>query len=110
MTRLKQKLHLGFAALVLAVVAAGLAACGSSGSSNAGSLLSQTFSGQHTVNSGRLQFSVSVAPSGSTSLTTPISFGFGGPFQSLGKGKLPASNFSLSLSGLGRSGSVGIVS
>ena len=49
-------------------------------------------------------------PSGSTTLTTPISFGFGGPFQSRGPGKLPASNFSLSLSGLGRSGSMGILS
>ena len=100
----------GAAFLAVVAAAALLAACGGSSSGDARSLLSQTFSGKHTVNSGQLQFSVSLTPSGSTSLTSPISFGFGGPFQSRGPGKLPASNFTLSLSGLGRSGSLGILS
>ncbi|HSO97475.1 MAG TPA: hypothetical protein VLP43_00855 [Solirubrobacteraceae bacterium] len=111
MAPLKRKLHAGLLALALIAATPLLAACGSSNSSgNAKSLLSQTFSGQHTVNSGQLQFSVSLTPSGSTNLTTPIAFGFGGPFQSRGQGKLPASNFNITLSGLGRNGSVGILS
>ncbi len=41
-------------------------------------------------------------------LTDPITLSFGGPFQSRGTGKLPASNFNISISALGtaaRSGS-----
>jgi len=110
MAPMKHKLHVGPVALALIAATALLAACGSSSSGDARSLLSQTFSGQHTVNSGQLQFSVSLTPSGSTSLTTPIAFSFGGPFQSRGQGKLPESNFNITLSGLGRSGSVGILS
>src|SRR5579884_1310751 len=86
-----------------------LAACGGS-SGNANTLLQQTFSGHHTVNSGNLSFSVTVDPSGSTSLTTPLSLSFGGPFQNLGAGKLPQSNFTVSISGFGKSGSLAILS
>ena len=73
-------------------------------------LLRQTFSGSHTVNSGTLRFALTVTPSGSTSITTPISLSFGGPFQLHGTGTLPASNFNLNISGFGRSGSVGLLS
>jgi hypothetical protein len=100
-------------ALLLATVAAiVLSACGGSSSStgNASSLLKQTFSGSHAVNSGNLSFSLTLSPSGSTTLTGPIKLSFGGPFQSLGKGKLPASNFDISINALGRSGSIGILS
>jgi hypothetical protein len=100
---------------VLAILAGtailALGACGSSGSSgNASTLLNQTFSGPHAVNSGNLSFSITVNPSGSTTLRGPITLSFGGPFQSLGKGKLPASNFSISIGALGRSGSLSILS
>jgi hypothetical protein len=88
-----------------------LAACGSSGSSgDAASLLKQTFGQSHTVTSGNLSLSLNVASSGSTASTHPITLSFGGPFQSRGTGKLPASNFSISISALGRSGSLGILS
>ena len=88
-----------------------LGACGSSsGSGDAKSLLSQTFSGTHAVNSGNLNFSLTVNPSGSSTLRGPITVSFGGPFQSLGKGKLPASNFSISIGALGRNGSLSILS
>ena len=96
-----------FHRILLAILAGGailvLGACGSSGSSgNASALLNQTFSGTHAVNSGNLSFSVTVNPSGSSTLRGPITLSFGGPFQSLGKGKLPASNFSISIGALGR--------
>jgi hypothetical protein len=100
---------------VLAILAGAailaLSACGSSGGSgDASTLLNQTFSGPHAVNSGNLSFSITVNPSGSSTLRGPITLSFGGPFQSLGKGKLPASNFSISIGALGRSGSLSILS
>lgn len=97
--------------LVLSVlVGLGLAACGSSPSGDATKLLQQTFSGSHKVNSGNLSLSLGITPSGSTTLKGPITVSFGGPFQSLGPGKLPQSNFSVSISALGRSGSLAILS
>jgi hypothetical protein len=98
------------ALLLTAVPAIALGACGSSSSSDATTLLKQTFGGSHTVNSGNLSFSLTVNPSGSKTLSTPITVSFGGPFQSLGTGKLPASNFNISISALGKSGSLGILS
>jgi hypothetical protein len=104
------------ALLVVAVFAAvALAACGSSSSSSspsgsAQSLLKQTFSGGHTVKSGVLGFSLTVTPTGSSTLTTPISLSLTGPFQSRGTGKLPASDFTIGISALGKHGSFGVVS
>jgi hypothetical protein len=104
----------GLSALLAAcLVAVALAACGggsSSSSGNAKSLLKQTFSGAHTVNSGNLSFSVTINPLGSSKISGPITLSFGGPFQSLGKGKLPKSNFNVSISALGHTGSLGILS
>jgi hypothetical protein len=98
-------------ALVAGLAALALAACGSSGSSGqASSLLRQTFSGKHTVNSGNINVSLSVNPSGSSTLKGPLMLSFGGPFASLGTGKLPKSNFTVSFSALGRTGSLGILS
>jgi hypothetical protein len=97
---------------LLTVVLTGLllGACGSSSSGNARSLLRQTFSGPHKVNSGRLSFVLSVTPSGSSSLTQPVSLGFSGPFQSLGKGRLPASDFTVGISAQGHTGALSILS
>jgi hypothetical protein len=109
----------GLSALAVTLSAAILiTACGSSssgggggsGNGNAQSLLKQTFSGEHKVNSGNLQFALSVTPSGSSTLTKPITLSFGGPFQSLGKGKLPESNFTVGISAQGHTGSLSIVS
>jgi hypothetical protein len=89
-----------------------LSACGSSSTAggSAQSLLRQTFSGSHKVKSGNLQFTLSVNPSGSSTLTKPISLAFGGPFQSLGTGKLPQSNFTVSISAQGHTGTLSILS
>ncbi len=95
--------------LCAALAAVALSACGSS-SPDATSTLKQTFSGQHTVNSGNLGVSLTIVPSGSSSLPGPITISFGGPFQSHGPGKLPASNFTVSLGALGHTMSIGIVS
>jgi hypothetical protein len=97
------------ALLAAVLLSALIAACGGSGG-DATTLLRQTFSGNHQVNSGQLRFQFSLTPSGSSRLTGPISLSFGGPFQSLGQGKVPASNFTVAASGLGHSGTLGIIS
>lgn len=98
--------------LVAVGVALLISACGSSSNSpgNARSLLRQTFSGEHKVNSGRLSFTLSVNPTGSSTLTKPISLAFSGPFQSLGTGKLPASDFTISIAAQGLNGGLSILS
>jgi len=102
------------AAVLLAILASlALAACGSSSSSSsedAATLLKQTFTGSHKVSSGNLNIAVTVDPSGSTTFSGPIKLSFGGPFQSSAGGKLPQSNFTVSVSALGKSGSLGLVS
>src|SRR5207302_6832352 len=57
-----------------------------------------------------LNIVLSVNPSGSNTLKAPITLSFAGPFQSLGTGKLPQSNFNISLTSGGKGGSVGILS
>jgi len=108
-------LRLGLLMSAVAISLA-LAACGSSsgsgatGSGSAASLLKQTFSSGHSVKSGVLGFTLSLNPSGSSTLTTPISLTLGGPFQSRGTGKLPASDFTIGISALGRKGSLAVIS
>lgn len=102
------------AALLLTfLVSLAVAACGSSSSSSstdAAGLLKQTFNGPHKINSGNLNVSVTINPSGSATLSGPIKLSFGGPFQNNGTGKLPQSNFTISVSALGKSGSLGLIS
>ncbi|HEX7487841.1 MAG TPA: hypothetical protein VF341_02990, partial [Anaeromyxobacteraceae bacterium] len=93
-----------------ALALAGLAACGSDSSGQAQSLLKQTFSGPHKVQSGNLTVNLTMTPSGSTTLTGPVSLSFGGPFQSRGTGKLPESAFTVTVSALGKTGSLGLLS
>ena len=107
---LRLRLGLPLSAVVIALT---LAACGSStgsGSGSAQSLLKQTFSSGHTVKSGVLGLTLTLNPSGSSSLTTPISLSLGGPFQSRGTNKLPASDFTVAISALGQHGSLGVIS
>jgi hypothetical protein len=96
--------------VVLASIA--VAACGSasSGSTNPKTLLSQTFTGTHKVTSGNLNLMLTIDPSGSSLLNGPVTLSFGGPFQTRGAGKLPASNFTVSASAMGRSISLGVIS
>lgn len=96
------------AAILVAVL---LAACGGKSSSQqASTLLRQTFSGSHPVNSGVLEVRADVSPSGSQTVKGPIALSFGGPFQGLGKGRLPQSDFTIAVSALGRAGALGVLS
>jgi hypothetical protein len=98
--------------IVVLLAGLGIAACGSasSTSSDPNTLLSQTFTGTHKVTSGVLKLSLTIDPSGSSVLNGPITLSFGGPFQTRGGGKLPASNFTAGASALGRNVSLGILS
>jgi hypothetical protein len=96
-------------ALIAALAGGALSACGG-GSNQATSLLRQTFTGQHRISSGNLGLSLTIAPSGTSALKGPITLSLGGPFQSLGKGRLPQSNFSLSLGTSGGKLGVAILS
>lgn len=105
----KRSLRYACALVGAALLALAVAACGGS-SGDATQLLRESFQGTHTIRSGMVNFSLSVTPSGSHTLTSPISFSFTGPFQNLGNGKLPQSDFSLSVSFQGHTGTLGIIS
>lgn len=97
------------ASLAPAMCVFAVAACGSS-RNNASKLLQQTFTGHHTISSGILDVDLAVDPTPSRTLKGPITLSFGGPFQTLGPGRLPQSSFSLGVGGPGFGGSIGIVS
>jgi hypothetical protein len=101
--------------LVAASVAAvALAACGSSATTSSGAsaqtLLRQTFGAGHKVDSGVLDLDLALNPSGSSALSGPVTLSLSGPFQSRGSGRLPASDFTIAVSALGRHGSLGVIS
>jgi len=107
---LRRGLLLSAVLAALALAACGSSSTGSGSSGNAQSLLKQTFSSGHPVKSGVLTISLSLTPSGSSTLNGPLGFSISGPFQSRGTGKLPASNFTVAISALGRRGELGIIS
>ena len=62
----------------------------SSSSADPNTLLKQTFSGSHKVNSGDLNLTPDDRPSGSSMLSGPITLSFGGPFQSPAPASCPS--------------------
>src|SRR2546430_2233117 len=70
----------------------------------------RTLAWPRTVGRGSLSFRLRVVPPGRRTRPGPIPPAFGGPFQSRGKEKLPASDFNVSISASGKTGSLGIVS
>ena len=109
---------------ITSVLALGATACGSGGSHGSGSggsgsggpaasgnpttLLRQTFASTHSIKSGVLGVSLVITPKGSSELTTPLSLTLGGPFQSSGGGHTAQSALTISFSGLGKHGSLGV--
>ena len=103
----------GLVALLAVALACSVGACASSseaGSGDATKLLQHTFSGAHTVSSGNLRFTVTINPSGSSTVTQPVVLSISGPFQSQGKGKLPKSDLTITLSAQGKTASIGVLS
>jgi hypothetical protein len=91
------------ALLALAVVALVLAACGSSGgggdsgasSSDAQTLLRETFSGSHTIRSGKANVQLRAVVTGEPSLRGPIELTISGPFESAGTDQVPKFDLAL---------------
>jgi hypothetical protein len=84
--------------LAAGLVALALAGCG--GGASASQLLRDTFSGSHKMTSGAVDFQLTVMPSGSSSLTTPLTLSLSGPFEDAGAGRIGNSDFTLRLSAL----------
>lgn len=96
--------------LTLLVAPLALLGCGGGSAGSATGLLKQTLTGAHRVHSGRLELSLSVRPTGSSTLRWPISLRFGGAFESLGAGRMPKSDFTVSLAGNGSHVRIGLLS
>jgi hypothetical protein len=103
-------------ALITAVIVGG---CGggsskhpssAAGSTAAHRLLVQTFDGHHGISSGVITLDLRVVPSGSSSIKGPIELAFGGPFVNKGEGKLPESDFTISISAEGHVGALQVIS
>jgi len=97
------------AALLAAAISLVLASCGG-GSNQAMELLGQTFAGKHHISSGDLALVLTVDPSGPSGLKGPLTLSVGGPFQNLGAGRLPASDFNISLAAMGTDASLALIS
>ncbi len=111
----RPKVSLLTLALLIMVGALALAGCGGSSrgagsGASARSLLTDTFTGRHDINSGRLSASISVDPTGSRVITGPVSLSFSGPFQSRGGNQLPESDFTIAIGFEGHTGQLGILS
>jgi hypothetical protein len=103
-----------FVAVLLALVAGalGLAACGGGDDDDAKKVISETFSGDKKVTSGKVDLRLSFKAEGSSQLgDQPITLKLSGPFQSQGPKQLPQFDFDLSLGlGAGRNFTAGAVS
>lgn len=102
-------------ALATISLAAGIAACSGSGSSeNARQVVKQTFAGQKRVDSGTLDVSATAnlhaTGLAASQLTDPIVLRMSGPFQSRGDNQLPAMDLLLSVTGSGQDFSAGAIS
>jgi hypothetical protein len=99
-------------ALVVAGCGGGDKASSVDESTNVDDLLTQTFSGEHKVDSGRLDLTLKIDVSGSSNaqLQGPISVKLSGPFQSQGKGQLPKFDIDASFEGAGQSLKAGLAS
>jgi hypothetical protein len=98
--------------LLLLVLPALAAGCGSSGGGDAGTatLLKDTFSGGKAVKSGKLDVSLGFEAQGLPSLTGPVAFKLAGPFASEGAGKLPKFDFDLDIAAGGQTINAGAIS
>lgn len=104
-----RRLGLLCALIGTAALLAAIAGCGNS-SGDAKTLLKQTFGGTHKYESGNLNINLTFTPSGSSTLTSPITLSVSGPFQSNGSGKPPSASITLSASAMGHTGSIGFIS
>src|SRR5690349_6436262 len=103
--------------LITLLAMAVVTGCGGGSSDSASSstdvnqLLKDTFSGQHSVKSGKLNLAIKASSTGGSSSTQgPISVTLSGPFQSQGTGKLPKLALDAKVDGAGQNITAGLVS
>jgi hypothetical protein len=98
--------------LLLLVLPLFVVGCGGSGGGDASTstLLKDTFAGDTTVKSGKLDVSLGVEAQGLPTLTGPVAFKLSGPFSSMGSGKLPKFDFDLDIAAGGQTVQAGAVS
>jgi hypothetical protein len=102
---------------LIASLALVLAGCGGGGSeadesTDVNDLLTKTFSGEHKVESGRLDLKLRIDAQGgqASQLEGPISVTLAGPFQTQGKGKLPKFDMDAAFEGAGQNLKAGLAS
>lgn len=104
------------AVLALALAAAALAACGGGDDGGGGSsadaetLLEQTFTGTHKVESGKVDARLTLEADGDPSLRGPVKLNLSGPFQQMGDDKLPEFDLAVDVSAQGQSFEAGATS
>jgi hypothetical protein len=103
--------------LLLCLGALLVAGCGGGGESasedtDVNTLLEQTFTGEHKVDSGKLDLSLRIDAQGGSSsqLQGPISVKLSGPFETQGEGRLPKFDMDASFEGAGQSFQAGVTS
>jgi len=87
-----------------ALLAGVLAACGGAGSPSAASLVHATFTSHKPIESGRIDLTFALTPTGSAGSPTaagPVRLGLQGPFESLGPARLPRFALALTLTSAG---------
>ncbi len=97
---------------ILCLMALGLAACGgeeASESTDVNKLLTDTFSGEKEIKSGKLDLAIKVDVKGAQQFSGPIDVKLAGPFESQGDTKLPKLDLDLSFSGAGQSLKAGVM-
>lgn len=113
----------GVITVVALITAAAVAGCGgggsksgstttgaSAGTPSARQLLVKTFDGSHAIKSGRLSLALKLIPSNSSTITQPVELSVAGPFASNGGGKLPESDFKITISAQGQVGVIELTS
>jgi hypothetical protein len=96
--------------VALALLGAGLAACGGGGGENADKVLKDTFSGGKTVRSGKLDVTLKIAAQGVPALSQPVELSLRGPVQSTGARKVAKFDLNLAVKAQNSSFSAGVIS
>ncbi|MGZ4202416.1 MAG: hypothetical protein ACXVRH_10200 [Thermoleophilaceae bacterium] len=99
--------------LVLALLAVSIllvAGCGGSSGEDPQKVLSQTFSSNKKVTSGKLNLTLSITADGVQNVKGPITISLVGPFQSQGSTTLPKFDFDLKIGAQGQNFTAGAIS
>lgn len=116
---LEHRVRAVVALLALALAAFGFSACGGGDSDSGGgggdtaeveTLLTQTFTGTHKIESGKANLVLKVTTEGDASIRGPIELKVSGPFQTAGKDELPKFDLALDVHAQGQGFSAGIAS